>query len=181
MAHEHGTYLGGIRSLNDLMERCFVDPDTGCWHWRLAKDKGEPRVWLPEFRQVFTGRKAAVILSGRQIGKGQLAWGTCRSRDCVFPQHIRVGTRAEMGAWQAKRGVLKHNPKTSAAAAANARKASKLSPDAVRAIRASNLPQKELAEMYGVHFSTISKVVLDRSWADAAAPNTSVFSWRPAA
>ena len=44
MTHAVGTYLGGIRSVADLRERCRIDDETGCWHWGLAIVRGVPHV-----------------------------------------------------------------------------------------------------------------------------------------
>ena len=33
----------GIRTLQDIIDRCFLDEDTGCWIWRQAVDKRQGR------------------------------------------------------------------------------------------------------------------------------------------
>ena len=163
--------FAGIRTLDDLMQRCFVDPDTGCWHWRGTFFKGEPKVWLADYRTVTGGARAAVILSTkRTIGPGQVAWRyRCHSKDCVSPQHIRVGTKAEHGAWQAQHGVLKGLPSKIAASTRQGRARSKVTEELAELIRASDKPGRVLAAELGLSDQTISKIRCMRAWKPATA------------
>ena len=105
MSHPHGTYLGGIRNLDDLRLRCVVDEDTGCWHWRLSKCDGVPKVHvthpaLPRPGHIMRGRRAALLLArGRDLPAGHVAYArlTCQSADCVNPSHCQSGDRHAHG------------------------------------------------------------------------------------
>lgn len=186
MAFEHGKYLGGIRTLEHLKDRCYVDPDTACWHWKGALSDGYPHVWMtcPETGKQGSrsGTRAALLLSGRPIPKGHIAYRRCDHLDCVNPAHISTGTKKEWGKWVQKTGKQKGNLQRTAANTANARRTrAKLSVEIVREIRSSNESGVALAARLGVCSQTISRVRTGRAWVDQVATNASVFSWRPAA
>lgn len=112
MSHKNGANLGGIDSLERLMDRCYVDHDTGCWHWRLSSSKGSPRVHirLPDGSAHDTrGRRAAIMVkTGRVLPKGKqvFALDRCQSHDCVNPAHARVGTRHQSMQAAVRRGAM---------------------------------------------------------------------------
>ena len=63
MTDRKGIRQGGIRTEADLMGRCVVDEDTGCWHWRMAVDaKHRPSMWLPELGRVASIGVAVALL-----------------------------------------------------------------------------------------------------------------------
>lgn len=118
MPHKPGTHLNGIRTVADLMDRCRVDPDTGCWHLALCFSQGAPRVVMPhpttgKLTHV-RGRRAALLLQrGRDLPPGHQAWRRecCESADCVNPAHARSGPRDQYAAWVKRSGLHKNNPK----------------------------------------------------------------------
>lgn len=102
MSHKHGAYLGGIRTVEDLRLRCYVDECTGCWHWRLAMDDGFALVHFvaPDTgeRKKTRGRRAALWLAnGHDIGPGRVAAAHCESSDCVNPAHAKSMTNQQLG------------------------------------------------------------------------------------
>jgi hypothetical protein len=170
MAAKKGDYLGGIRCVEHLRERSYVDPDTGCWHWRMGTSCGAPKVWLQiDGKKIGTrGRRAALMLLG-QIQPGQTAFAKtcCKSDDCVNPEHSRAGTRGQHGEWitnsaryaglvSRKLGAVK----------ARATRPTKLTMTKAREIRASSETQKALALRYGVSQSVVSAIKLGRIWAE---------------
>ena len=183
MSHPRGTYLGGVRSVECLRQRSSIDEVTGCWHWRLSCCEGAARVWMrhPETGEPYrtTGPNAAVLLErGRMLPKGKKGYRKCESLDCVNPEHVKVMTRAEHGAWVAALGLWKNKPNRILANRANKRKHAKLDVEKARAIRASAATQVELAKVYGVPQSTIGAVRAGKLWKETM-PTASVFGWRP--
>lgn len=110
---KYGDNLGGIRTLEDLRVRCWINPETGCWEWRGAMQRTpdrnpEPRVWLANERVTSTIGRAAWNLAGkRKLPSGYTVWRTCRCESCGNPEHLRSGTKAQWGAWMAAKGGLK--------------------------------------------------------------------------
>lgn len=175
-----GAYLGGIRSVKDLMDRCVVDEFCGCWRYAGSVPDDGPKLHLRlgDKQVVMRGRRGAVCLStGKGVPKGMVVYATrdCEHMDCVNPDHCRVGTRADRG--RSRRG-REPTLRMLQANTANGMKRAKLTPEAAKAIRASNKTIVQLAAEYGVMTSRISAVRLGQAWKETL-DGASVFSWRP--
>lgn len=183
MSHPVGTYLGGIRTIEDLRKRSRVDEDTGCWHWSLSMNTSSPKVWftLCGERTCMRGRRAALsLLNGERLPKDQVAFGTrdCKSDDCVNPAHARVGDRQKFGKALAKSDRLKGLPTKIIASRKTVQKLRKLSPEMVEEIRGCTVATAVLARKFGVAQNTVHQCRAGNSYKPTGA---SVFSWRPAA
>lgn len=169
-----GAWLGAVRTLEDLMQRCYVDPDSGCWHWRMAIYDGAPRVYLwraDGSRMITRGRRAALYLRhGKNLPRGHVAYAkhTCRSHDCVNPDHCTSGSRARWGKVIAESGVLKGSPAKVAANAVLNKARRALSDEQVRHVRASEETHTELAKRLGVSASLIADIRRGRRYAEPA-------------
>jgi len=109
LSHEPGTYLGAVRTLDDLKGRCYIEPGCDCWHLRSSRGRPMPKdrrhaIWLFGKGSV-TATRAALELAGRPVRKGYRAVRTCESYDCVNPEHLKAWTKAQEGAWHVKRGT----------------------------------------------------------------------------
>lgn len=163
--------MTGIRSVEDLRDRCHVDEDTGCWHWRGAHSKGQPKLWWPPQQKVVTlGYAIAIFQTGRPPRSGHVWMVRCATKDCANPAHRRP---VEFGVHL--QGV-RREPITSARIAAAKRASSKLSADSVAAIRASDETCAALGQRYGVSGSLISQIRQHVIWRSARAPGSSVFA-----
>jgi hypothetical protein len=102
MSHEHGAYLGGIRCLKTLRERCVMDKDGDCWHLRTARGRPMPTVGVYQFwvhgLGHCTATRGAWFLSGRPMPthRGVIIFRSCESYDCVNPDHLRSGIRRSL-------------------------------------------------------------------------------------
>lgn len=145
MPAKKGDYLGGIRTVECLRQRSFVDPDTGCWHWRLAMVQGAPKVHFQppgaDHKVTHRGRRAALwLLRGHDLADGHVAFKryTCNSADCVNPAHAASGTPQQWGA-ERQRGLPLVAPhvKAQRSLAAWDKRGRKVTPAMVREIRTS--------------------------------------------
>jgi hypothetical protein len=185
----------GVRHLQDVLDRCEVDDETGCWHWLGAmstKRNGSrtphvdvaPGVIGPH-RVSTSGARVAWLLSGRKVAKGQNVWRTCGCSDCCNPQHGKAGTKAEEGAWFAASGLLKGHPHR-AAAGKRAAAGRVVPPEKVARVLElveSGAPVAQIVADVGLHKGTISRIRNNRhaSQRPPIISGASVFAWRPAA
>jgi len=189
MTIKKGAYLGGIRDLEDLRQRCRIDAETGCWVWGLSASHGSPSVVLlmPNGKHVaHRGRRASALLAN-QFNLPSGAWVSaakgCAHKDCVNPAHLKV---AQPSAFLAERGKANAaDPVIRAKMVANgrtqaARNFAKINREIADEIRRNPAPATEMAKLYGLNVSNIFAIRAGKSWADEA-PNASVFTWRPAA
>lgn len=158
MPMEKGRYLGGIRTVEDLRQRSYVDPDTGCWHWRLAMVQNAPKIHFqaPDTGAVVVckGRRATLWLQrGHDVPAGHLAYRryTCTADDCVNPAHATSGTPTQWGA-ERRKGV---DPVAKAVRSRNSLKAwdqrgRLVTPAMVREIRTSTDSVAAVAQRLGI-------------------------------
>lgn len=115
----------GVRTLEDIRQRCRIDEMTGCWVWggaTVRQNGGAPttRVWLPQIdgskQTVMTAHRAAAVLAGMPVAKGLTVWAKpgCE-RLCCNPGHLKIGERGEMMRSLASDGRWKGDPKRAAA------------------------------------------------------------------
>lgn len=163
----------GVYCLEDVRQRCRIDPVTDCWIWSMAVSDGgrpysstTPRVSLPkgvlsiEHRTVSVPR-VSWLMSGRSLAPGHVVWRTCGCELCVNPAHLRAGTKADEGAWMRKSGRRQGDPRRTAVNTRNAADAQAVRPETVRAIKAhldAGRLQRDVAADFGLHVATISKI-----------------------
>jgi hypothetical protein len=183
MSHPHGTYLGGVQSVEDLRKRCRIDEVTGCWHWGLARDKstGGAFVWVRTqegTKRKMRGRRAAVLLSsGKDLQPGHVAYPRlfCKSDDCCNPDHSRSGSRKQWGEYLTATGQAKSPAKTASNRAIVRSKLAKLSIEIAREIRLSPESTYALARKYGVAQSCIWSIKQGKAWKEHL-PGSSIFA-----
>jgi len=188
MSHPHGTHLGGIRTLEDLRIRCAVDDDTGCWHWRLSKCDGVPKVHvthpaLPRPGHIMRGRRAALLLArGRDLPAGHVAYARlqCTSKDCVNPAHCQSGDRDAHGVYLAKSGRVKGLlSKSKASRAMWDKRGRKVTPEVRAHILASEASTYALAKELSLSQFAVWSVRQKGAVHTPHLAQASVFTWRP--
>jgi len=145
--------------LKMIREKCVEDGT--CWIWQGAINQGMP-VARDRDRIVNVRRHIAGYLRG-EIVLGKLASTTCGTPRCCAPAHIEMVTRQSL---QRKSALtLYHQAPARREKLAIAQRArSPLDSEMVAAIRASDLPGRDLAALYGVSLSTIQGVITHRTW-----------------
>jgi hypothetical protein len=179
MSHPQGKYLGGVRTIEDLMGRCRVDEITGCWHWACGRDGGgQPTLWLPALRQtVSLGVAICMLRTGKRPMRG-VAWHcTCETRHCANPAHRKPGNRST----QMLAANLQRDAVTRSRMAAARRRKSKLSDEAVAEIRASTEFLRVVAERHGISMSHASNIRRGKQRLQLGARAASVFNLGSAA
>lgn len=169
MSHPHGAYLGGIRTVEDLRQRCCIDDDTGCWHWGGATSNGLPIMRIPALgRSTTSGAAICMLVTGKTPAPGVFWYRRCQSRDCVNPDHRVIGNKSRT----MKARKFKHSAQTKAALSLSRRRVPE---EVIEAIRTSDDSPQEAAERHGVHLSYVYRVRRGESRRPVV---SSVFQWR---
>jgi hypothetical protein len=173
----------GIHTLEDLRARCYVDEDTGCWHWRggtSRKSDGHkvPACWFDGASRQCV--RVSILLSNRRISKGWRCWAKCWNWDCCSPDHATMAGNSGFMAALLKAGRL-DGPKKAAVMLRIRRETSKFTHEQVAEIRASGISAAELAERHGINRSHAYRILAGAAYKAPTLPQASVFSWRPAA
>ncbi len=180
MSHKPGADLGGVRTLEDLRVRCFIEPETNCWRWRMALKEKVARVWVAfggGIRRHMVGRRAALLLqTGRDLSRDRVVFAKvcCPNRDCVNPGHSRVGSRKEAMAAAIARGDFDTEARRRATEIA-LRAHRKLSPEQHREIAVSDTPTPILSKRLGVSAGRINAI----KRGEFAGSKSSVFNFQP--
>lgn len=166
-------------ALERIRERCVMDSETGCWHWRGAMNSDArsgriPVIWHDGRSQ--SGLRAVFELSGRRPAR--MVWRTCGCDDCLSPHHLLTGSRADWGRWRVRTGASAPTPEWCAQNKRASKSRAVLSDAAASIIRTSDKSGVALAEEFGVSKTAISRVRRGQTWTGTV-QGASVFGWRP--
>jgi hypothetical protein len=148
-----------MTELEGLTERFLtktsVNTVTGCQEWTEALDSsgyGQFRVG----RKKRTAHRVSYEIHFGPVPDGMCVLHRCDNRACVNPEHLFLGTNGE--------NMADRNIKGRQACRSSHGRA-KLTEADIIAIRSSTgLPQKVLAERYGVDYSQIWRIRSGRQW-----------------
>lgn len=144
VSHPHGKHLGGIRTLDELRERCVMDGD--CWVCRTRC------VWLYG-TGAMTARCASLRLRGEALREGYVVARTCDTEQCV--RHVKQVPRASAVRAATKAGVMRTTRKAIANRVAGAKR-SRVTPEVWRWAMESGQSNKDIAHALGVSHSLVS-------------------------
>jgi hypothetical protein len=150
--------------------RCWIDPHTGCWHWRGGRNSsgkaGIPVIAVREGESKKTLSARRLILDGLGRGprKGEATQPTCGEYLCLNPAHLKCISRAKIAA-ESVRKADRFNPRR--IAAARARPHVKLDMETARRIRARYAElgnAKLVADEFGLGHQHCWAVCVGRLW-----------------
>jgi len=147
-----------IRSMEAHRERFFdkVDKTDSCWLWKGCISCGYGRFTYSA--KSYGSHCFSWLLAGNTIPEGHLIRHKCRNRHCVNPEHLETGTREDNMADKVRDGTVCNGSSMNSN--------SKLTEEQARTIRANpeNKTIVQLGEQYGIHNSTVSKIILRKTW-----------------
>lgn len=160
----------GVTTINDLMGRCRIDDETGCWNWAWGMS-GKPSLPIPmlhlgagvcgfEKITAIPAYRAAWLLAGKKIPTGHVVYRRCCNPLCCNPEHLLCGKRAAMYGHYAATNRNKGQPHRRAANAKN-REKMMVSVERVRRVEELILAgrlQKEIAAEMKMCGSTVRKI-----------------------
>lgn len=137
-----------------LEGKFMPEPNSGCWLWDGTTNVDGYGAIVVDGKRMKAHRVSYVVHKG-PIPNGMKILHKCDVRQCINPDHLRLGTDSENQQDMKMKRRSTHGERS---------KNAKLNEDAVRRIRSSNIPSKELANEYGVSSVTINKVRRKEIW-----------------
>lgn len=136
-----------------------IKSDEECWPWKSHLDRYGYGSFGIGTRPARAHRMAWLLWNGEAFPPDVKMRHTCDNRRCCNPAHLKPGTQAD----NMQDRMQREGYKTMRRGEEHGR--SKLTQDAVRAIRASNEPQRVLAARYGISDAHISRIRSGYVWA----------------
>jgi len=144
----------------------------GCWLWQAAKNGNGYGVFcVGHQRNYYAHRFSLELALGRPLGPGMLACHRCNTKSCVRPEHLYEGSRVANAQDALRDGRLRvgdlHPMRLHPERRATGERhgSARLTESLVRAIRErSSENQYVLAEEFGVTQTTISQILLGKTW-----------------
>lgn len=144
----------------------LVDPSTirreGCWRW-AGGNKGNGYGSFVLNGKTTSAHRAAFILFNDEDPAGLDVCHKCDNRECVNPDHLFLGTRADNMADCKSKGRTARGPMLGDRRGENG-SAAKLTWADVRAIRASEESTKALAAKYSISDDNIRRILRHDTW-----------------
>lgn len=157
--------MSGVRTLADLRDRCWVDVDTGCWHWRGARDgNGNPSLRSAVLRvSTSLGGIVCLLRTGERVRAGHAWVAQCAHKHCANPAHREEMSRGDMVRLRLA-GPIPPLQRARISATKRAR-STKMTPERAAEIRASGETAPALAKRHGISVSMAWEIRTGRAWA----------------
>lgn len=156
----------------------FIKKAEGCWEWpgsRIQSGYGSVRVVRPDGSATTVGAQRLMWeYTYGDIPEGLVVCHKCDNPPCVRPDHLFIGTYADNIQDAQRKGRLPYaKPRIlKGIARGETQYCAKLTEGAVREIcrryAEGNCTQRQLADEYGVHFTTVHRVVTGQAWRHVA-------------
>lgn len=151
----------GKAPVAERLARWSARSPSGCLEWTGFRDaKGYGRITVDNVA-CKAHRVAWEVANGRPVPPGMHVRHSCDNPPCIDPAHLSVGTPAQNVADMDVRGRRAARPGARNPAA-------KLTREAVRKIRQTSRPVRELAAEYKVSTSLIYQVRANTIWKETA-------------
>lgn len=141
-------------TLDRFEEKYIPEPNSGCWLWTASLVANGYGHWWYLGRNERAHRASYLIHKG-PIPQGMYVLHKCDTRCCVNPEHLFLGTHQDNMDDMAVKGRTAKGCRQGFA---------KLTDQAVRDIRDSDLYGWQLADIYGVAKSVIDKARRGETW-----------------
>lgn len=130
--------------------------DCGCWIWNSRSNKFRScSFWFKKERM--TAYRASYIMHKGEIPDGYVVRHRCDDPACVNPDHLELGTQKDNCADKVLRNRCN-------AKAGSAHSNTSLTEQDVLEIRASSESRKTLALRYGIHYMTVTDIIVRKTW-----------------
>lgn len=134
-----------------------------CWEWqgsRLKTGYGRIRIGYGDSREMTLAHRVSWVLHNKKtLTSYQFVMHKCDNPPCVNPDHLMVGTPKDN-----TQDMIKKGRKRNGRAPGEKNGSAKLTWAKVNDIRKSGKTPSQLAEMYGVTKSSISRILTNQSW-----------------
>jgi len=182
MSITQGQYLGGVRNLQDLQNRCKVDEDCNCWVWRGYMFNGKTPMVRFDGMARNARRVAVEMLDGKPLRPGyRVVQGSKCDAGCINPAHAKRLNPTEylkhLNRTSAMNGPAHHAARTSAQRA----RSKVRSIEHARELRLRVLAGEDkeaVAASYNISVAHLHKIMRGENWSEASRPaQSNVFSW----
>lgn len=146
------------KPLKDRFELGFMpEPNSGCWLWLGGQTRNGYGVFHPDRLETDGAHRVAYKLYCAEIPEGYHVLHKCDVPSCVNPDHLFVGTRSDnmKDMWSKGRGIA-------------GRKFTREDVLEIKRLLASGKSQYQIAAVYGVSQTAISKICTGIRWKDVA-------------
>jgi hypothetical protein len=143
-------------------EKYLPVPESGCWLWTSDVGKNGYGLLLTQTnprKKKYAHRLSYEFFNG-EIPENMFVLHKCDVRSCVNPSHLFIGTAKDNHADMVSKGRDCPPPKMYGEAHGK----TTITEDQVRSIRSDSRPHKEIANDYGLHRKTISRIKLRQTW-----------------
>jgi hypothetical protein len=157
-----GVYKRKSKPIRERFESKFVKGnDDECWEWQARISPFGYGQFAINPGNIPQAHRFSYELYLRKIPKGMCVLHRCDNRKCVNPKHLWLGTQQE----NIKDMILKKRDKK---ATPDKNGGAKLTWEQVNEIRKIRREKgtyyKDLAKMFNVHYATIKRIILKKSW-----------------
>lgn len=143
-----------------FLSKVDPEPNSGCWLWNAAQTVfGYGQFWMADRDDRMAHRYSYEYHKGK-IPDGLCVLHKCDIPSCVNPDHLFLGTHRENALDKVNKGRAKGNSGTGN----HLSKLDETKADQARVAVKSGALIKDVARQYGVHASTISKVLSGKTW-----------------
>jgi hypothetical protein len=171
MSIKKGQCIGGIRTIEDVRQRCYVNPETGCWHWRGSMKYGLPQASIGG--NCVSVRRWVYAQGSPIVRKRTMIVPKCGHRDCVSPSCAVGKEGVNFSRWLVDQGYL-HTPahRQAIREASRSSRIAKLNPAKAVEIAKRVLAGEDrdrIAGEFGITRNHVNKVARGENWTEFVA------------